>query len=58
MSLKSPAAGEYLVLGVVNAGAAFFLGLRQNWSAAYFVALAIGCFWAAVRARSGSAPGR
>ena len=57
MSLKSPTAGEYAVVGMVNLGVAFFLGLRQNWSAAYFAALAIGCFWAAFRARSGPAPG-
>jgi type IV secretory pathway VirB2 component (pilin) len=52
VSLKKPTAGEYAVVGLVNVGVAFFLGLRENWSAAYFVALALGCFGAAIRARS------
>ena len=52
MSLKKPTAGEYAVIGFVNVGVAFFLGLRQNWSAIYFVILAAACFWGAVRARA------
>ena len=56
MSLKSPTGGEYAVVGIVNLGVAFFLGLRQNWSAAYFAALALGCFWGAIRSRSSAPP--
>jgi hypothetical protein len=57
MSLKQPTPGEYVVVGLVNAGVAFFLGLRQNWYGIYFLLLALGCFWAAFRARSGPASG-
>ena len=59
MSLKKPTALEYALLGVVNGAAAIFLALRHAWTAAYFVALALGCFWCAIRARSdASAPSR
>lgn len=59
MSLKQPTPGEYVVVGILNAGVTAFLALRQAWSAAYFAALALACFWAAFRAKSrGTAPTR
>jgi hypothetical protein len=59
VSLKQPTPGEYVVVGLLNAGVAAFLALRQAWSGAYFAALALACFWAALRARSrGSTPTR
>jgi hypothetical protein len=51
MSLKHPTRGEYIVVGIVNAGAAWFLALRESWTAAYFGALALVCFVCAIRAR-------
>ncbi len=57
MSLKKPTRGEYVVVGLVNAGAAWFLALRESWTAVYFGVLALICFVCAVRARpDGSAP--
>lgn len=57
MSLKKPTRGEYIVVGIVNAGAAWFLALRESWTAVYFGALALVCFACAIRARAGpSAP--
>jgi hypothetical protein len=58
MSLKHPTRGEYIVVGIVNAGAAWFLALRESWTAAYFGALALVCFVCAIRARSGSSAPR
>ena len=51
MSLKKPTRGEYVVVGLVNAGVAWFLALRESWTAVYFGALALVCFACAVRAR-------
>lgn len=51
MSFRSPTAGKYLVVGILNFGVAFFLALRQSWTAVYFGLLALGSFWCAIRAR-------
>ncbi|MEP6993263.1 MAG: hypothetical protein ABI968_01985 [Acidobacteriota bacterium] len=51
MSLKQPTAREYAILGIVNVAVAVVLALRQSWTAGYFVLLALGCFWCALRAR-------
>jgi hypothetical protein len=52
MSLRSPTAREYLVVGIVNVAVAVVLAMRQSWTAGYFGFLALGSFWCAVRARS------
>jgi type IV secretory pathway VirB2 component (pilin) len=54
MSLKQPTSREYLILGVINVGVALYLATRGSWTAAYFVVIAIGAFWCALRARPGS----
>ena len=56
MSLKKPTRGEYVVVGLVNAGAAWFLALRESWTAAYFGVLALVCFGCALRARASAPP--
>jgi hypothetical protein len=53
MSFKKPTRGEYVVVGLVNVGAAWFLALRESWTAVYFGVLALVCFGCAIRARSG-----
>ena len=58
MSLKKPTRGEYVVVGLVNAGVAWFLALRESWTGAYFAVLALVCFACAIRARAGSSAPR
>lgn len=53
MSLKKPTPLEYAMLGLVNLAVAIVLAMRHSWTGAYFGALALGCFWCAIRARSG-----
>lgn len=52
MSLRSPTAREYVILGIVNVVVAVVLALGQSWTAGYFGLLALGSFWCAIRARS------
>ena len=58
MSLRSPTAGEYLVVGILNFGVAFFFALRQSWTAGYFGLLALGSLCCAIRARSSGSSSR
>ena len=56
MSLKHPTSREYAILGIVNALVAAVLALRHAWTAVYFVALAVGCFWGSIRSRASATP--